>query len=987
MVKHKISAPRLPAGIVQRERLFLHLDESSQKPVVWISGPGGSGKTMLVASYLASRNLPAIWYQVDQGDADPATFFYYMGLACRDVARPDQESLPLLTPEYLGGIKTFARRYFEQLFARLPAPYAIVLDNYQDISPSSPFHELMLEGISVIPDGITVIALSRNESPPVFTAQDAAERFAYLGWSELRFSFDEAKQFAVGQTETALGTEALTHLYTKTDGWIAGLLLILESLKGSYLDHQLLEQLPLDKVFGYFADKIFEGSDPDLQGFLMKTALAPSITVHMAEQLTGMGSSEQILAKLCRNRFFTAKLSPAEPVYQYHPLFREFLLARAEKTLPVLELRGVRRRAASLLKGAGRTEDAAGLLLEAADWDGITELVLDSAPELASEGRSETVLTWLQSIPAEIVETVPGLLYWKGVCLLLHSPPESRSCFRKAFDLYSRENDSVGIYLSWSGGAEVSLYDGEFTPLDQWLSLLEGMRLNDAAFPSRQLEEHVAMSIFNAMAFRQPHHRDIAKWRERAFPLVRGCSDINARLQSAVHLVVHDLWNGNFARASFLLQQTLGMAGSRSVSPMTEITIMNAQVLHCFFTGEWASGVALAYDALRMGDETGVHVWDSQVLGMGVACAICRGDSATADGLLKGMESRLEWSGKRMDIGQYHGLRGWQDSLRNDFPAAAPHMELALESFHGIGFRAAEAVMLNAMVENLRFMGHAEQAGAYLSLAYDIANGMGSAFLEFHCLLNSVQLALDACDELQADIRLRKAMALGSAGGYVTGWFWRPASLVRLCARALENDIEVDYVRGLIRKWSLVPETPPLHIDAWPWPWKILTFGTFQLIRDNEPVVIAGRAKKPLELLKALIAFGGKNVPQERLTDALWPDADGDLAQRSFDTTLHRLRKLLGNDKVLLLQAGRLAINPRYCWVDTWAFERVCVEIEDALNAQGPQAQGKLVPYFEKGVSLYKGSFLPEDIDHAWTISMREQMRSRFDHLLARAGT
>ena len=96
MVKHKISAPRLPAGIVQRERLFLHLDESSPKPVVWISGPGGSGKTMLVASYLESRNLPAIWYQVDQGDADPATFFYYMGLACRDVARPDQESLPLL---------------------------------------------------------------------------------------------------------------------------------------------------------------------------------------------------------------------------------------------------------------------------------------------------------------------------------------------------------------------------------------------------------------------------------------------------------------------------------------------------------------------------------------------------------------------------------------------------------------------------------------------------------------------------------------------------------------------------------------------------------------------------------------------------------------------------------------------------------------------------------------------------------------------------
>lgn len=90
------------------------------------------------------------------------------------------------------------RRYFQELCARSAVPSAIVLDNYQDISPSSPFHELMVEGLSVIPEGIiTVLVLSRNEPPPVFTRQDAAERFAFLGWNDLRFSFEEASQFAV----------------------------------------------------------------------------------------------------------------------------------------------------------------------------------------------------------------------------------------------------------------------------------------------------------------------------------------------------------------------------------------------------------------------------------------------------------------------------------------------------------------------------------------------------------------------------------------------------------------------------------------------------------------------------------------------------------------------------------------------------------------------------------------------------------------------
>lgn len=990
MIKYKLTAPGLPAGIVQRERLFLLLENSREKPVKWISGPGGSGKTTLISSYLESRNLPAIWYQVDQRDADPATFFYYMGLAFKDCVSPDQEPLPLLTPEYLVGIRTFTHRYFDQLFTQLPVPYVIVLDNYQDVSPSSPFHELLMEGLALIPNGITVIAVSRNEPPPVLSSHDTSKRFDFLGWSDIRFSFDEARQFAGQQMESPIETEALTRLYTKTDGWIAGLLMILESLKGGGLDQQMLETLPLDKVFDYFAEKIFDSSDLELQEFLLKTAFAPGITALMAEQLTGIGSAEQILSRLSRNRFFTEKHSPVDSVYQYHPLFRAFLLARAVKTFPADELREIRRSSASLLEAAGRTEDAASLLKEAADWDGLTELILNSAPHFASEGRSEAVHAWLCGIPGEIIERVPGLLYWKGICLLLHSPHQSRICFRKAFDLYSQVNDRVGACLSWAGGAEVSLYDGEFTHLDEWLSLLVGMHLDDCALPSQQLEEQMAMSIFNAMAFRQPQHPDISKWRERGAPFVHGNGDINLRLQATIQLAVHDLWKGNFGRATFMLEQAQDMAHSRRISPMTEITIRNGQVLHAFYTGTLTSGVAIALDAVRMTDETGVHILDRQVLGNGAACALSIGDFATSEELLKKMEGSLRegWGWKAFDTCYYHLLRGWQKSNRDDFAAAAHHLELAMSGMPVAGFVAVEALVFNLMAMNLRNLGDAEQAGTYLSQAYAIAHGMKSDFLEFFCLCNSVHLALDASREREAIDLLRQAMTLGSRGGYAGEWFWRrPSALQRLCVKALENDIEVEYVRGLIRKHSLVPSPPPLHIDTWPWPLKIITFGTFELIRDDQPVALTGKAKKPLELLKALIAFGGKNVSQERLADALWPEADGDLAQRSFDTTLHRLRKLLGNEKVLQLQACKLSIDPRYCWTDVWAFERHCRWIEYALNDTGHQTDtGRLVLYFEKGAALYKGNFLHDDTEQTWATSMREHIRSRFLLLIESAG-
>ena len=78
----KISRPGAK-GIICRQRLFRLLDGGRDSPVTWISGPAGSGKTSLVSSYLDFRKPPCIWYQIDEGDANLPTFFYYMGVAAR----------------------------------------------------------------------------------------------------------------------------------------------------------------------------------------------------------------------------------------------------------------------------------------------------------------------------------------------------------------------------------------------------------------------------------------------------------------------------------------------------------------------------------------------------------------------------------------------------------------------------------------------------------------------------------------------------------------------------------------------------------------------------------------------------------------------------------------------------------------------------------------------------------------------------------------
>jgi DNA-binding SARP family transcriptional activator len=159
------------------------------------------------------------------------------------------------------------------------------------------------------------------------------------------------------------------------------------------------------------------------------------------------------------------------------------------------------------------------------------------------------------------------------------------------------------------------------------------------------------------------------------------------------------------------------------------------------------------------------------------------------------------------------------------------------------------------------------------------------------------------------------------------------------------------------------------------------TLGAFAIERDGEPFRVGRKApKRLLDLLRVIIALGGRQVDGGRVAALLWPEAQGDEAHDSLKVTLHRVRALLGPD-VLMVRDGQLSFDAGVVWLDTWAFEHVSARIE-ALLAPGRPAdsadEGELEHRRCQLLTLYRGHFLGEADVPRWGLPLRDRLRVRF---------
>ena len=984
----KVTAPEI-TGYFPRERLFRLLDAVRKRPVVWISAPPGSGKTTLVSSYIDVRRLPRLWYQVDERDADVATFFYYMGLAAQRAAPRKRKPLPMLTPEYLPGLPVFTRRFFDELFARLPAPSVVVLDNYQKVPPESMLHDVIRDAAACLPPQVNLLLVSRTAPPPAFAPLSANRLSSVVGWEEMRLTGEETRGIARLHGRRPFRGEEIRRLQESADGWAAGLVLMLEKAGSEGVVPEEKGSRTPEEIVDYFGGEVFGQADPDTRSFLLASSFLPRMTSEMAHRLTGYAGAGAILSALCRNNWFTQAHGHGDPVYQYHSLFREFLLSRAKASLPAEEIRRLQRTAAELLAEGGQAEDAALLLREAGDHEGLLRIVLSQAPSLVAQGRFRILEEWLRALPENTLDDVPWTRYWMGVCRMTAHPGESKEHFMLSNRTFRERGDAHGTFLSWSGIVE-SIVAGQLDikSLSTWLSQNEEAIIQAGGFPSKEIEERTLCAMIKASTF--PAWGNIRPGEdvllERAFEIARTTANPPLKLDLLVSLGFY-FHGRDFRKMGEVVEMLRVESGRRDTPPLPRLQALWANAAYSILDGAHDACMKAVNEGLSHAEKTGVHFLDYFLMGLGTLSSMITGDIPAAKDFLGKMSDSV---GKVTphEAALYYYLAAWKELAAGELARSLHLSERALMLCEDVGYCwTMHLTHLQRAFISIE-EGSDDRVAVHLRHAREVIPGGRGEYSEFACLLAEAYFLLRKGEEGAALKPLREGLRAGREIGIDGLFLWHPDFLKTVCMKALAAGIEEEYVLGLIRKNRLVPDPSAPALEKWPWPVKVYTLGRFSLIVEGEVLPFARKPRqKPLLLLKALIALGGREIPEDQLTEVLWPDADGDLAHQSLAKTLQRLREMLGDDRAVLLRDGCLTLNNRYCWVDVWEFERTLGRA-DAAGKPGAHApnDGEVARLAERAIALYQGTFLSGETFCSFIVTHRERLRSKFLRIVVRAG-
>lgn len=409
----KIKPPALPHNLIARPRLTRRIKTA----VTLISAPSGSGKSTLLCEWRQTCGFPMAWVALASDDDTSLRFWSTVLLALQTIqpglgqgllARVRASSPTALT-EFVIGLTNDIVHATDQPDA--PSRLGLILDDFHYVR-NADIQASIQTLLHHLPSALHIL-ISGHVKPPLSLGHlRAAGVLTEIDNDELRFTSAEGIEFLKHHTpEHLLAHGDMQLLVQRTEGWAAGLKLATLMLTRPSDRHRLLETFTGTHTYlrEYFTESVLHRQPPEVQTFLIKTAILKHLTGPLCDAVTGQAGCAELLTRLWQSNLFLVR-SEDNQWYRYHDLFAEALTGLLHTRYPA-DVPDLHRRAAEWYRANNAPADAVHHLLMIEAWEEAATLIESLAlRELERTGEDTRLLRWLQQLPEAVVQQHKTLL-------------------------------------------------------------------------------------------------------------------------------------------------------------------------------------------------------------------------------------------------------------------------------------------------------------------------------------------------------------------------------------------------------------------------------------------------------------------------------------------------------------------------------------------------------------------------------------------------
>jgi LuxR family maltose regulon positive regulatory protein len=386
--------------VVGRRALFGVLSGVAPGGVTLLSAPAGSGKTVLLRSWVEHAGLGdrVAWVSVERGEQDEQRFWLSVVREVRSAVGAGALVEQLVPTPRFDGRAVVARLVME--LEALAEPIVLVVDDLHELVSSEALAQLgvLLERR---PPLLRVVLATRQDPALGLHRLRLAGELTELRDADLRFTREEAGAL-LGAEGITLPAGSLAVLHQRTEGWAAGLRLAALSLARHPEPERFVAEFSGSErtVAEYLLAEVLARQPAEVRRLLLRTSVVDRVDGALANRLVGGSGSEWILQALEEANAFVVALDAGRTRFRYHHLFADLLRLELRRTDPdaVPELH---RAAAGWYAEHGEIVEAVRHALAAGEWRQAGGLLNDHYLSLLLNGQGGTVAAYLAAFPAE----------------------------------------------------------------------------------------------------------------------------------------------------------------------------------------------------------------------------------------------------------------------------------------------------------------------------------------------------------------------------------------------------------------------------------------------------------------------------------------------------------------------------------------------------------------------------------------------------------